>query len=109
MAGITEVEPASLEIDESKEHRHEHATLVVLRQCIVHTGSNLCRHHLLGSKGTEETRSLSHEQRGRNTLTRNVANTEIEVITYQQIAIKITSHLLGRCHRCIEIEPFTVG
>ena len=75
----------------------------------------LCRHHLLLGQRQEQTSSLRHEQGGRNTLTTNVTQGKVELVTlpfflsrYEQIAIEVATHFLGRSHRCIEVYVLTL-
>ena len=110
MAGITEVEVTRLEVDESEEHRDEHATLVVLaREGVVDAGGYLCGHHLLGSEGAEESGGLCHEERGGDTLAAHVAEAEVELVVDEMVAIEVASYLLGGGHRGVEVDVGALG
>ena len=63
VSGITEVQMASLQIQKSQEERYKHTALIVFtRESIVHAGTDLCRHHLLGSQRSEQSCRLCHEE-----------------------------------------------
>ena len=62
MACIAEVHGAVGKIHKSDEQRDKHALLIVFREGIIHAGSNLGRHHVLGSQRTEEPGGLSHKE-----------------------------------------------
>ena len=110
VAGIAIAQAAADKVDQSDEQRDKHVRgILVARQSVVHACTDFFRRHLLGGQCAEQPRGLRHEQRGGNTLAAHVAQTEIEAVARQQIAVQVAADLLGRSHRGIHVESLAVG
>ena len=110
MAGIAERQVARHEVDEPDKHGDKHAVLVVIAgEGIIDAGADFGGHHALFGQCLKQTGSLSHEQRGGNSLATDVAYTEIKLGSEHHIAVKVATNLAGWYHDGIHVESFVVG
>ena len=104
VAGITVVHVTTLQVNESDEHGDKHAVLVANGQLVVQAGGNIVGLETLLGQCTEHADGLCHEQRGGNTLSGDVAQTEVQAVVGEQVVVEVATHLLGRSHRAIEVQ-----
>ena len=98
------------QVDDAEEERDEHAALVVVaRQGIVHQCTYFGRGHTLRGQCLEQTRGLCHEQRGRHSLARYVANGKVQAVVLQHVAVQVATDLTGWGHRGIHVEAVANG
>ena len=98
MTCITEVETTCSKVNQTNEHGDEHTILVILGKLVVDASTNLSWRVVMLSHSTEQADNLCHKERSRNTLTRYVTNSEVEMIFLHEIVIEVTSYLLSRSH-----------
>ena len=110
MSSITERQVTRLQVYQSQEERHEHQALIVFaRECVVDAGTHLGRLHALFGQRLEEAGDLCHKQRGRHSLTADVAQTEIELVLVQHIAVEVATDFTGRRHQGIHVQSLPIG
>ena len=108
MAAVAEVQTSRGEVEQTDEHRDEHAVLIVFRQLVVDARSNLVGLVAALGKSTEQSHGLCHEQRCRHSLSRDVAHTEVQAVVLQQTVVQVASHLTGRNHLRIDVKALVL-
>ena len=109
VASVAEPQVAALQVDQSDEHGDKHTLLVVGSQFGIQSGGYLRWHHGLFRQRVEQSGGLCHEQRGRHSLARHVADAEVQAVALKQIAVQVATHLAGGRHRGIQVEIGTLG
>ena len=63
----------------------------------------------MGNSRSKQSLRDNHNQRSRDSLTRNIANTEKEFLITDMVIVQITTHFLRRFQLCVNINIITVG
>ena len=109
MSGIAELHVARLQVDQSDEHRDEHALVVVLGQRVVQAVGDRVGRELTVDKCAEHTGNLGHEESRGHALAANVAHAEVEQVVDQCVAIEVAAHLSGGSHHRVEVDILALG
>ncbi len=107
VACIAVAQPSDIKVEHPCEEGDEDGHAGVTCQHIVHATDDalwLCLTLCQQPEGTADSR---HEQCGRNTLACYIANAEVESVVVHEVVVKVTTYLLGRGHRGVELQLST--
>ena len=108
VTGITVVQATCWQVEDSDKEGDEHVSFVHVGYRLVHRSHDAVGHRLVGRHGTEGRACYRHEERGRHTLARHVADAEEELLVAEVEVEEVAAHLLGRSQRGKELHVVAV-
>ena len=107
MASITIGQVSGLQVEHTDNHGDKPSGIITVAQGCVDAAHHALGALLLIGEGAEEIAGDGHQQGCGNTLSRNVTYTEVEAVVADKEVVEVASHLLGGCHRAIDINVLT--
>ena len=104
MARIAVAEMARLQVKDTNEHCYEHVHLVAVAHRLIQGLGNDMWFWNMGRDIAEQRTCHSHEHRGRNTLTTDIAHAEEELLVTDIEVEEVTTNGSGRCQLAVDIN-----
>ena len=92
----------------AQKRRHEHTSIISFCQCIVKGLGNKMWFRSMWRDITKQWTRHGHHQRGRYTLTRNIADTEEQLLVANIEIEQVSPHILSRQQHTIDIDVITL-
>ena len=109
VAGVAVVQQTVVQIEHADKGGDEHVGLVAFGQRVVEGYHNMVGLGGVSRDVAEERPCDSHDQRGRHTLARDVADAEEELLVADVEVEEVAAHILGRCQRTVDVDVVALG
>ena len=99
---------ACVNITHRHKQRHEHAAFIIRAQYAVYPLKYLRGRLAAGGSGFDKSLGHRHEQRGRDTLSRHITDTETQLrLVQKEEVVEITTQFARGFQACVQGEAFT--
>ena len=109
VAGVAVAQTTRWQVERAEETSDKHIRFVHFRHRVVHQGQNAAGVGLVGRVGAEQRACHRHHQRGRNTLSTDVADDEKQFFVAEIEVVEVAAHFLRWRERTENIEVVAVG